>query len=195
MPRFSENEKEQIRTKLLIEGESLFSTFGLKKVTIDEITAAVNIAKATFYTFYDSKEALYLDIIQSTQAKIFAELDTLLSSNTNYNSKQRVKQVFAAMYQLMLQYPLLSQINSNTITLISRKVDAPRLTTFVNQNIDAAHVLAKNGIAFTCTPEIASHVFQALYQGWLSLKDKETAVQEQVTDILLEGVIDRILFD
>ena len=37
MPRFSENEKEQIRNKLLTEGERLFATLGIKKVTIDDI--------------------------------------------------------------------------------------------------------------------------------------------------------------
>ena len=43
LPRFTEQEKEIINSKLLIEGEKLFSLHGLKKVTVDDLAAAVNI--------------------------------------------------------------------------------------------------------------------------------------------------------
>ena len=44
MPRFTEQEKEIINRKLLIEGEKLFAAHGLKKVTVDDLVAAVNIS-------------------------------------------------------------------------------------------------------------------------------------------------------
>ncbi len=37
MPRFTEQEKEIINRKLLIEGEKLFAAHGLKKVTVDDL--------------------------------------------------------------------------------------------------------------------------------------------------------------
>jgi len=74
MPRFGETEKENIRQNLLAEGERLFLAHGLKKVTIDDLIEAVNIAKATFYSFYESKEYLYMDIVQGIQEKIFMSL-------------------------------------------------------------------------------------------------------------------------
>ena len=43
MPRFSEYEKVRIQQSLLEEGERLFTTYGLKKVTIDDIVKAVKI--------------------------------------------------------------------------------------------------------------------------------------------------------
>lgn len=195
MPRFSKIEKEQIKANLFTEGERLFVLYGLRKVTIDEITSAVNIAKATFYTFYDSKESLYLDIVQSIQLKIFTELDTLLNTNASLKNSQRVKQVFTAMYTLMLKYPILSQIDNSTVELVSRKVEKERLDLFLAQNIDASFVLLKHGIKFTCSPEIASYTFQALYYGWLSLQSKEKEVQEAVTDIFLNGVIEQMVCD
>ncbi len=45
MPRFSNMEREKIREKLMQEGERLFTSFGLKKVSIDEIVQAAGIAK------------------------------------------------------------------------------------------------------------------------------------------------------
>lgn len=192
MPRFSDVEKERIKAKLFGEGERLFTAHGLKKVTIDDIVSAVNIAKATFYTFYDSKESLYLDIVQNVQLKIFMELDSLLYTNTDMNNKLRVKQVFSAMYALMSKYPILAQIDNTTVELISRKVGSERFAAFSKQNLDAAFVLVKHGITFTCSPEVASCTFQAIYHGWLSLQSKEKQLQEAVSNILLESVIEQI---
>lgn len=195
MPRFSEIEKDQIKTNLLVEGERLFEIYGLKKVTIDDIVFAVNIAKATFYTFYDSKESLYLDIVQNIQLNIFNELDQLLNTNGKLNNKQRVKQVFMTMHALMLKYSILSQIDNGTVELILRKVGKERLAMFLSQNVDATLVLVRHGIKFTCSAETASYTFQALYHGWLSLHSQDETLQEEVSDILLNGIIDKIVSD
>lgn len=52
MPKFSDAEKEIIKQKLMQEGERLFTSYGIKKVTIDEIVQAAGIAKGSFYSFY-----------------------------------------------------------------------------------------------------------------------------------------------
>ena len=78
MPRFSEKEKEIIREKFLGEGAKLFLKYGLQKVTIDDLVDSVKIAKASFYKFYEGKEYLYLDILQSEQKQLFDKLDTVL---------------------------------------------------------------------------------------------------------------------
>ena len=62
LPRFTEQEKEIINSKLLIEGEKLFALHGLKKVTVDDLVAAVTYQKVSFYAFYPSKEHLYIEI-------------------------------------------------------------------------------------------------------------------------------------
>ncbi|WP_145026657.1 TetR/AcrR family transcriptional regulator [Paenibacillus sp. Y412MC10] len=42
----------------------LFAAQGLKKTSLEQLTAATGIAKSTFYAFYDSKEAMYLDLLE-----------------------------------------------------------------------------------------------------------------------------------
>lgn len=96
-------------------------------MTIDELAASVNIAKITFYTFYDNKELLYLDIAQSIQLNIFVQLESLLKLNKDLKNSHRVLRVFNKMYELMLQYPVLSQIDKGTAEIIARRVDSQRL--------------------------------------------------------------------
>ncbi|MFQ9604483.1 MAG: hypothetical protein ACLR0O_13780 [Staphylococcus aureus] len=54
MPRFTEQEKEIISSKHMIEGEKLFALHGLKKVTVDDLVA-VNISKGLSMLFIPAK--------------------------------------------------------------------------------------------------------------------------------------------
>jgi len=64
MPRaFKEEEKERIHAKLLEAGRSCFLRYGLKKTTIEDVVQPAGIAKSSFYLFFESKEALYAQIM------------------------------------------------------------------------------------------------------------------------------------
>ena len=193
MPRFRAAEKENIRQKLLLEGERLFVAHGLKKVTIDDLIGAASIAKATFYTFYESKEYLYMDIVQGIQKSIFLELETLLGRNAEIPGRERVKQVFGVMAQLMARYPILSQIDPTTVDLIARKVSKERLMSFVQQNMDAAQSLHDHGVRFVCEVRIASMIFQALYRCFINMQEENPKEQAIAMDLMLNGILDKIV--
>ena len=63
MPRaFTAVEKQTIREKLMAAGRACFLRYGLKKTTIEDLTGPAGIAKASFYLFFDSKEALFVEL-------------------------------------------------------------------------------------------------------------------------------------
>ncbi len=75
MPKwFSEEEKEKIRQQLLEQGEKQFSTFGFKKTNVDEIARAAGISKGAFYRFYESKELLFMDVIEHVEIRSRREI-------------------------------------------------------------------------------------------------------------------------
>ncbi|WP_410767403.1 TetR/AcrR family transcriptional regulator [Haloferax sp. DFSO60] len=83
MRGFSDDERKRIQTRLIEAGRMLFSRFGIGKTTIADLTSEVGIGTSTFYQFYDSKEELYLavledegeDIAERMAAEGFLELD------------------------------------------------------------------------------------------------------------------------
>ncbi|MDD5934064.1 MAG: TetR/AcrR family transcriptional regulator [Clostridiales bacterium] len=192
MPKFSEQGKERIQQSLLQEGERLFTTYGLKKVTIDEIVKAVKIAKASFYRFYEGKEYLFLDIAQRKQKEIFEILEGVLEDSKNKPDSDRVKLVFFSMSELMGKYPLLTNIDDETIELVARKVSSERLEEFAAQGFDAVQTMEKHGIQFRCDTQIVSQLFHALYRAWVGLQEQPKNIQEQVINIMLDGVINQI---
>ena len=72
MPKaFSDEEKQRIRERLLKVGRECFTRYGLKKTTVEDLTRPVGIAKSSFYLFFESKEALYVELMM-------AEMPTML---------------------------------------------------------------------------------------------------------------------
>ena len=69
---FNEEEKEAIRKKLITEGRVLFERYGLKKTNVAEIADAAGIAKGSFYNFYNSKEELFIDVLDGFEGEMQA---------------------------------------------------------------------------------------------------------------------------
>ncbi|MFF5213441.1 TetR/AcrR family transcriptional regulator [Streptosporangium sp. NPDC000396] len=60
---FTTREREAIVQILLETGERLFTTAGLRKTSLDDLVGPAGIAKSSFYLFFASKEALYLELL------------------------------------------------------------------------------------------------------------------------------------
>lgn len=58
---FSQEERARITGQLLDTATRLFATQGLRKTSLEELTAPAGIAKSSLYAFFDSKEDLYLE--------------------------------------------------------------------------------------------------------------------------------------
>ena len=192
MPKFSEKEKKCIEEKLLQEGEQLFTLYGLK-TTIDQLAEKSGIAKASFYKFYESKEALYFDILRRSQKEIFLKLEKQLENSKALSPHQRVKEVFASMYQWMLQYPLLAKTDLPTAETIARKVSSCQLAGLSEQQRMAVHSLKEHGIVFTQDERVVCLVFEGLYRAWLAMDQADPQPQQQTIDLLLDGALDQLI--
>jgi len=86
---FTDREREIIRNDLVATGRELFGTFGLKKTSIEDLTKAVGIAQGSFYTFFNSKEELYLEVMDREGEAIKQKL--LKEENIKDLTRERLK--------------------------------------------------------------------------------------------------------
>jgi AcrR family transcriptional regulator len=63
MKGFTENEKEQIRERLMLKGRELFGLQGIKRTSVEDLARSASIATGSFYLFFESKEALFYEIM------------------------------------------------------------------------------------------------------------------------------------
>ncbi|MFC4115171.1 TetR/AcrR family transcriptional regulator [Nonomuraea zeae] len=70
-PAFSPEERSRIIERLLDTATRLFAAQGLRKTSLEELTAPAGIAKSSLYAFFASKEDLYFEAMlrQSEQVR------------------------------------------------------------------------------------------------------------------------------
>jgi AcrR family transcriptional regulator len=57
-------------------GRELFATGGLRKTSIEDLTRPAGIAKSSFYAFFESKEALYLELLMMERRRMKEEISS-----------------------------------------------------------------------------------------------------------------------
>ena len=74
MPKvaYSEEEREQIRERLVTTALALMARQGIQHTTVEQIYRAVGISRTFFYTFFPTKEDLILETLYHQQPRILA---------------------------------------------------------------------------------------------------------------------------
>jgi AcrR family transcriptional regulator len=50
--------------------ESCLRIYGIRKTNVEELTEAAGISKGAFYSFYPSKEELFMDILEEIEEEV-----------------------------------------------------------------------------------------------------------------------------
>jgi len=99
MPKsFNETERENIRRKLIEECKKSWSVHGYKKTSVGELCAKAGISTGAFYAFYNSKEALFCDVMDNFQKNTRKMFDETLSS------PPKKEEICQALKKLYLEY-------------------------------------------------------------------------------------------
>ena len=81
---FSPQQRDAIREKLKESARKYAVSTGVKKTSLDMLTADAGISKSSFYKFYDSKELLFLEIAADWESQIIGLDDKRRSANSVY---------------------------------------------------------------------------------------------------------------
>lgn len=92
MPKsFNEHERKIIKQSLITIGASLLKTKNIRQITVEEITQGANISKGSFYSFYNSREELFWDIIKSEEQQLIHEM--IVISKQEYDLKTKIRHI------------------------------------------------------------------------------------------------------
>jgi len=122
MPRpFSDHEKDLIRHDLLQQGYKLFAAYGLKKTSVEELARAAGISKGAFYLFYDSKEALFMDVVEEAERRFRGEILALID-RPGPSPRHRLYAIFEKAFTLWKTVPILNIFTRGDYDQIYRAV-------------------------------------------------------------------------
>jgi AcrR family transcriptional regulator len=88
----SSETKQATRDRLLAAGAEEFGRVGLERASIDAISLAAGCGKGTVYNYFDSKEELFLAVVEAATARSVAAATTLEGAT----ARERLREVLAA---------------------------------------------------------------------------------------------------
>jgi len=122
MPKaFSEHERKIIHQRLLEQGYALFSVHGLRKTNVEEIAQAAGISKGAFYSFYQSKEALLMDVTEEAEQRFRLEMIAGID-RPGPSPRARLFRILREGFALLDTLPLLQLLSGGDFDLLVRRV-------------------------------------------------------------------------
>lgn len=190
MPKgFSEEEKITITHKLLTECKMNWQIYGYKKTSIDILCQNVGISKGAFYTFFDSKENLFYQVIMQTQAQLYELVEQHLSINpSKYGVAEALKEIFAEYCDSSFMY----DTKSTDFQAFLNKLSQEQL----NELNDLGHaraefMLKKPYLKFKVDEKLAMSVLTAILS-IVSQKDNMPSQATEVFSFMIDHLVENI---
>lgn len=192
MPKaFSAREKETIHAQLRDKGKKLFEKQGLKKTSVDQLTEAAGISKGAFYLFYESKEELFLDILEQLEQEIQTQI-LEFSIRPGTNARKGVSELLRAFLLTREAYPLLKDFGKTEFEYLLRKVPAEwaikhanKDEQFISQFIGK---IKQEGIAVKSSPRVVSNLIKTLFFVTLYLEELGQEAYQETLDVMIDMV-------
>jgi AcrR family transcriptional regulator len=198
MPKaFSEHEKETIRTQMREKGRKLFEKQGLKKTSVDELTEAVGISKGAFYLFFESKEELFLEILEEMEVNFRARIFNFAVSPET-NARALLAKLLNDALLTWDEFPLLKNLSLADFDYLIRKLPPDRIQKHLNQDNDFVNEflerVKREGIAVKALPSVISNLMKSLF--FVSLHRDDLGSKDYVetmkvlTDLIARYIIE-----
>ena len=97
MPKiYSQEKRKEIREQIMDAGLELIKQYGMRKMSIEQITKKVGIAQGTFYNFFDSKEMLVYGLANAYQERINQNMKEIVKTK-GYLDRENLRELYYGM--------------------------------------------------------------------------------------------------
>lgn len=190
MPRaFSESEKQIIEESLLEQGKKQFSAFGLRKTNVEEIAQAAGISKGAFYLFFQSKEELFMRVIEQVE-RDFRRQALKLIDRPGPTPRARLTAILIDLFGLWDKVPILHVFGNSDYQTLLRRMPGQTMTDHMRGDMEFLHELysslSETGIRITAPPEVFMQLMYAMFLQMLHGSDLGPGGLDTGKAVLLE---------
>lgn len=97
------------RTRLFEAAESVFGDVGYERASISAITQAADVAQGTFYKYFPSKHAIFVELVTEFAVRVRHAL-ALANDGTADRRSEVERRGFEAMFRFALEHPGLYRV-------------------------------------------------------------------------------------
>ncbi|MBI9044955.1 MAG: TetR/AcrR family transcriptional regulator [Anaerolineaceae bacterium] len=192
MPKaFSEQEKEIIRAQMREKGRKLFEKQGLRKTTVEELAAAAAISKGAFYIFFDSKEELYMEIMEEIERDIHNQI-MAFAMQPDGNAQANISNLLKNFLFTMDDTPILKNFSRADLDYLVRKLPPERVLQHTDNDVAFMQLflerIKQEGIPVKASPQVISDLIKSLFFISLHREDFNNDGYENMYHVLIDLV-------
>lgn len=185
---FSEEENTKIRRSLLAEARSRALTVGMRKTSVEELTAAVGISKGSFYKYFDSKELLFFAVLEELHSELYAVAKDALMANSSLAASERATEALLAVCRRLSQTGAMRFIESDAELILRRIPEAVKAGHYHDDEAHVCGLLREGGFAPKGGAELAVATVRGLILT-VSHRDEIGEKYPEVLRILIRGAM------
>lgn len=188
---FSEEENKKIRRSLLAEARSHALTAGMRKTSVEELTAAVGISKGSFYKYFDSKELLFFAVLEELHSELYAVAKDALMANSSLAASERATEALLAVCRRLSQTGAMRFIESDAELILRRIPEAVKAGHYHDDEAHVCELLREGGFAPKGGAELAAATVRGLILT-VSHRDEIGEKYPEVLRILIRGAMNEL---
>ena len=186
---FTPEEKERVRGKLIAAAQSFLGSTGVRKTTVEDLAKAAGISKGAFYMFYESKELLFMDAINSAQKVIHDAMVERIRQSPD--KREGFVEVTLAMYKDFMMKPYLVAISGEEYEALLMRVPREKIEEHIATD-DASSKRFCEELGITgVSPELLSAVLRMLFLGILR-RSEVGPLADEAFEFSLQAVADKL---
>ena len=189
---FTTEEKEVIRKKLHEVAKECLQRYGVKKTTVDQMAAMVDISKGSFYNFYPSKEMLFFAVLEEYQIDVMNRLTEQLGMETKIDTNRLVELLYD-LYQDFRYSFMYTIFKNHEMELLVRKL--PKETITNHHLIDdrmVKKIVSRINIRENVSVEIVSALFRTIAMTILHIEEIGEEEFDITLKLVIQGVVEQI---
>ena len=189
---FTTEEKEVIRKKLHKVAKECLQRYGVKKTTVDQMAAMVDISKGSFYNFYSSKEMLFFTVLEEYQIDVMNRLTEQLDMETKIDTNRLVELLYD-FYQDFRYSFMYTIFKNHEMELLVRKLPKEAITN--HHLIDdrmVKKIVSRINIKENVSVEIVSALFRTIAMTILHIEEIGEKQFDTTLKLVIQGIVEQI---
>ena len=190
---FTDEEKEIIRKKLHKAARECLQRYGVRKTTVDQMVAMVDISKGSFYNFYSSKEILFFTVLEEYQIEIMNSFAEHLEQKNQINADQFARLLYD-FYQNFRYSFVFTIFKNREMELLIRKLPKEVITTHhLLDDRMVEKIVSRINIRETVSVEIISALFRTVAMSILHTEEIGEKQFDKILKLLIQGIVGQII--
>ena len=189
---FTTEEKEVIRKKLHKVAKECLQRYGVKKTTVDQMAAMVDISKGSFYNFYSSIEMLFFAVLEEYQIDVMNRLTEQLDMEATIDTNRLVELLYD-FYQDFRYSFMYTIFKNHEMELLIRKLPKEAITN--HHLIDdrmVKKIVSRINIRENVSVEIVSALFRTIAMTILHIEEIGEKQFDTTLKLVIQGVVEQI---